>query len=1314
MTASCGEGERVRQRAGNEAARPAEWAIPGPDVLAGAAEVCRLLHAALPAFAWGRRVGSSWVVGPAPLPRRLPDDLTDSEHAGYLVRLAGLLSFLGAHGLGLCAEGVKLLGTRPGTRDTPWLALPPVPAWRAVAVPLVLGSATLRLAGREVSTGRAGETREGLEEALAEGLPARSVEAVSAVLRAAVGTRPSDALLLDLAGAAGIGERVARDLLGLAVPRELEPACGERLVATGSAADWIGRGAARRAPGETAFAEAGPPVSVEDGAPLLELAAALGPDPRAGVLRSLARGEVPAPVEGPPLVLLARGVDRWDERSLLGWERIPGVLEGVARVETRADAPPPWQGASLLVPRLGREEVSGLVHLPLASPPAFSRLWGALAEEASGDPARLLLAARQKARSFFSGSAGESSRRRGAAVPDIVLRAAALLGDDFPFAEAAAVAGSPPGRVARILEEACDDGVLVRSSRDGYRFADDEQRRRLTGGLSPVERVSGLARLEASGAGPARLLFARLSASAAPADVEEARRRMVDAVRSGRPAEAAALLRRAPPSAPDLGDPLLAAEVHASAGRMEEARAAAARVETGRALAEPANRRGELARLLARLGEAAKALELLPGTEDLDGRLARADLLLHLRREDEAARLLSGLEPGKGPFGARVHLLRAELHERRQELPEAERELQAVADCLDLFPDTPGLSDTRFTAGYLALGLGRPREAKAFFRAARDDAREPSKRADALFDLSVAATADGGLAEAETALEEALAIYSTTGERDRYLGALGQRAAVALRRSDARAARRDLDVVLAHDRMPGRGFQLLFALPLRQRLALADGDDVEGAEAFSEASVRLEECPEHPARREVLVLEGARLLASGLAAEALARLETAQPLPDARSGVEPLRVRLAASARRDLGRDPGSPATFDAPERELQEAEEGLSGGLPPAEAVRRVLGDRLDRPEGAVEVATRLLEWRGRFPSFFATPESAPLRELGLRAARRAGLDGASGRFAAVPEGERLAVRGPKAPADGPFVAEDASTREVMETVRRVAPHRISILVLGESGTGKELVAREVHRASRRPGPFVAVNVAALPEALAEAELFGAARGAFTGAERDRAGVIEASSGGTLFLDEIGDLSPLVQAKLLRVLQEREVRRLGETRTRAVDLRLVSATHRDLIRLASEGRFRDDLLYRIAGIAVTLPPLRERPRDLRALLERALAGTKVAPEARVALLSWPWPGNVRELLSAVEVARALAGAGGRVEKAHLPARLREERVSPAGGKGRYREAVDDAKRRVILETLAEAGGNRTRAAALLGLSRQSLLYEMKRLALAD
>ncbi len=1294
------------------AQRPA-WVIPGPDVFAGAAEVGRLLHASLPVFTWGRREGGAWALGPAPEPRPLPEELSDAEHAGFLVRLAGLLSFLGAHGLGLSAGGVRELGTRPGSRDVPWLASPPVPAWRALPAPVVLGVSALRFAGREAACGRSGEARRSLEEALGDGLPARSAEVVAAVLRAADGARPSDALLLDLARTGEVGERVALDLLGIAVPRELAPASGERLVAAGGVAEWVARGAVRRSPGETAFAEAGPPVSAEDGAPLLELAEAIGPDPRAEVLRALARGEAPASQSGPPLALLARDLDRWDPRSKRGWEELPRFAGGVTRIETRSDAPPPWQSVALLVPRLGREEISGLVHLPFSSPPAFSRFWEELASEASGDPARLLGAARQRARWFLAGPRRATASRRAATSVDIVLRAAALLGDGFLLAEAASVGGVSSERAAEVLEEACDGGALLRSARGAYRFTREEHRRRLESDLTRAERDSCLSRLEASGTAPLRLLLARLCARAEGSDVEDARRRLGEAVRSGRWEEAAALLARAPAAAPDFGEPLLAAQVHASAGRMEDARASAARIDVCRALVEPLERREGAARILARLGEGEKALALLPEVADRNVLLARAELLLLLRREPDAARLLDAIGAGQGP-AIRVHLLRAELHERRQEFAAAEAELEAVAAALAGSSDDPVPIDAGFTAGYLALGLGRPREARAFFRAARDEARTPSRKADALFDLSVAAAEDGALAEAEASLEESLALFSSLGERDRYLTALGQRVSLAVRRSDALAALGDLRTVLAHDRMPGRAFQLFFSIPLRQRLALADGDDADGAEAFAEARSRLEECAGHPAFREILVLEGARLLAGGSAAEALARLEEAEPQPDARSGVEPLRVRLVASARRDLNRTALSPPKIDAGERALLEAEERLGRALAPQPAARQALAGLLDRPEGPIVVATRLLEWQGRFPSFFAREESAPLRQLGLRAARRAGLDGAATRFQALAAAAARPEAGVASPPADSFVAEDASTREVFETVRRVAPHRISVLVLGESGTGKELVAREVHRASGRSGPFVAVNVAALPETLAEAELFGAVKGAFTGADRDRPGVVEASSGGTLFLDEIGDLSPQIQAKLLRVLQEREIRRLGETRTRAVDLRLVAATHRDLSRLASEGSFRGDLLYRIAGITVCLPPLRERPRDLRILLERALAGTPVAPEARAALLSWGWPGNVRELLSAVEVAKAMAGPGGRVEKGHLPPPLRVATATPAAGKGWYRETVDEAKRRVILEALAKSGGNRTQAAALLGLSRQSLLYEMKRLAITD
>ncbi len=1301
---------RGRGRAERGATRPPEWVVPAADVAAGAAEVARLVHPSLPELAWGRTAAGAFVTGPVPPPRSLPTDLSDAEHSAFLVRLAGLLSFLAAHGLGLSADGALALGAKPTTRDVPWLLSPPVPAWRAASVTAVLGGVALRLAGREPRFDRRGETRKSLAEALSDGLPVRTAEVVATVLRSDASARPSDALLLDLARPCGGSGKVALDLLGLVLPRELDGESGERLVATGPAAEWVARGAARRAPAEAAFSEAGPPESIEEGAPLLALADGLGPDPRADVLRALARGEAVAAVDGPPLVLLARGIDAWGAGAVDAWEAIPRALPGVVRVETRSDAPPPWQKASLVAPRLGREEVVGLVHLPHASPLAAGRLWTELAEEAAGDAGRLLRAARKKARAFLDGGAVRSASSR-TSHPEaaIVLEASALLGDGFPTEEAAAVSGVGAARVAEVLEEAVDEGTLSRTARGRHRFVDPLQRRRLAGSLRPAEKEAGLARLEATGPADGRLLLARLAAFGERREVVAAARlRFLEAARLGAAEEVLALLSRAPASDPDLGAPLLALETYAAAGRMEDARRVAERIDPRSMAPEPLARRVAAARLLARMGQDATALELLPDGADTEERLARAALLLDLRREAEADRLLQAIGVAAG--GARGCLLRAELHERRQELDRAERELLAAAEAFDGPSDEPGLLDARFTAGYLALELGRPREARAFFRAAHDEAREPARRADALYDLSVAAAAEGAHAEAERALDEALSLFSSLGESERYLSALGQRATLALGRSDAASAYRDLEVVLAHDRLPARGHQLLFSIPLRQRLALADGDDAEGADAYAEAAKVLRERPDHPARREVLVLEGARLLAAGSAAEALARLEEAAPLPDTRSVVEPLRRRLVASAHRDLGRPGTPPGGLYGDEATLLDAEERLGRGMPPPAAAWRVLARRLESPDGPVAIATRLLEWRGRFPQAFAGPDGAALRDLGERAARRAGLERAAARLAAGAERpgrrEERASRG-----GGPgLVAEDAATRELFETARKVAATRLSVLVLGESGTGKEVVAREIHRTSGRPGPFVAVNVAALAESLAEAELFGAARGAYTGAERDRAGVVEASSGGTLFLDEIGDLSPPVQAKLLRVLQEKEVRRLGETRTRPVDLRLVTATHRDLERLCAEGRFREDLYYRIAQLSLTLGPLRERPRDLRALLDGALEGTPLAPEARAALLSWRWPGNVRELLSAVESARALAGPGERIEKGHLPPALRDGPGPVVEQAGRYRTAVDEARRRVILEALAEAGGNRTRAAALLGLSRQSLLYEMKRL----
>jgi transcriptional regulator with PAS, ATPase and Fis domain len=285
-----------------------------------------------------------------------------------------------------------------------------------------------------------------------------------------------------------------------------------------------------------------------------------------------------------------------------------------------------------------------------------------------------------------------------------------------------------------------------------------------------------------------------------------------------------------------------------------------------------------------------------------------------------------------------------------------------------------------------------------------------------------------------------------------------------------------------------------------------------------------------------------------------------------------------------------------------------------------------------------------------------------------------------------------------------------------RIAAQNVTVFVSGESGTGKEKIARAVHRLSPRcEGPFLAINVAAFPEALLEDELFGHVRGAFTGADRDRAGLFEAAHGGTIFLDEIGDLPLSLQAKLLRVLQEREIKRVGENRFRAVDVRLVSATARSLERAVEEGAFREDLYYRIKVATLALPPLRDRGADVallaRHFLDRSAAeygkgSLKLTSAASSALRACRWPGNVRQLENTIREAVALADAGATLDRddfSGLPA-VRDD------AKGSYRERVDAFRRRTVEEALARSAGNRTHAARDLGLTRQALLYLIREL----
>jgi len=323
----------------------------------------------------------------------------------------------------------------------------------------------------------------------------------------------------------------------------------------------------------------------------------------------------------------------------------------------------------------------------------------------------------------------------------------------------------------------------------------------------------------------------------------------------------------------------------------------------------------------------------------------------------------------------------------------------------------------------------------------------------------------------------------------------------------------------------------------------------------------------------------------------------------------------------------------------------------------------------------------------------------------------------------ERRAVNAPCAYSMPEMLGESHAWREVCEALPRVATSELPVLVLGETGTGKELVARALHALSPRPnGQFVAHNCGATPDSLIESELFGHTRGAFTGAVADRIGLFEAADGGTLFLDEIGDASPLLQMKLLRVLQEGEARRVGDTRVRRVDVRVVSATHRGLDEAVRGGAFRADLLYRLNAVALRLPPLRDRGDDVLLLSEyflaRAAARLGVAPPALAPSLvdrlrRHPWPGNVRELGNACGYAMLVAGARGEVSPDHWPPGAFATALSSTAVRGLHAETRALEERR-LREVLERTRWNKSQAARVLGLSRQGLLKKLRRYGLTS
>ncbi len=286
----------------------------------------------------------------------------------------------------------------------------------------------------------------------------------------------------------------------------------------------------------------------------------------------------------------------------------------------------------------------------------------------------------------------------------------------------------------------------------------------------------------------------------------------------------------------------------------------------------------------------------------------------------------------------------------------------------------------------------------------------------------------------------------------------------------------------------------------------------------------------------------------------------------------------------------------------------------------------------------------------------------------------------------------------------------ELLRAIEEVGPSDLPVIIQGETGTGKELVAKALHRVSLRSrgGPMIAVNCGAIPDTLLESELFGHVKGAFTGAERDRRGRFELADGGTIFLDEIGELSPSLQVKLLRVLQEGAFERVGGERTISVDARLVCATNRDLYGEVVKGRFRSDLFYRLFVIPITVPPLRERGSDIALLAEHFLRQQRrergrqeaaLSPEALAVLQRHLWPGNVRELQNAMTYGMMRAG-GGMIGVQHLPETVLDGRRDTGRASLRRRNRLS---REVVLDALWACSGNRTRAAELLGVSRSTL-----------
>jgi len=1283
-------------------------------------ELLPLAHATLPAPDAVERDGPWLVVRRRTPPGRpVRDGRVPRELAApLLLQAAAALAFFGAHGFALSEE--DLAGARWDRAEDSarlWLARSPAPAAaespaRPAAVLAAFLDRLLRRGGRIADREAAALAR---RLALPEVACRRAEAALAEVYRA----------FASLAGESG---RLAR-LRTIGSAGELLRPAAERAVLESGRAALEGRFAFARI-----FPARGAPLS--PGSVL-----SLDPPPGGAAeacrrLRELAERDVSAG----PAVWIAAGVEGWDEisrRALdMAARSLPAELD-LRRLPLRPPAP--------RHPDEWRREI----FVPCGSVAASLRFYERLSEEAGEDPeagARIAEAAVASGTwaAFVSDAAGQ------APVPENL--AAAARRSSRPKREGL------DSEIEELLSRGDPAAALAAAERGRRRFP----------------HRSDEAWFE---------IAARFAAAAAALPPWLARIEAERQLAGGRPAESRALFERVASdeaaSAPDRRRcALRAAEVSARLEGASEAGRRAAAWRAGFPDAPSAERLRALrleAAGLARRGDRPAAHALLdeadrlalaarmPEPARIENALARAAALsLEGRFEEEAAVYerwrAAALSSGDDALAARFVSQEAlGLGDRRRFGQAAARLEEALA----VLRDDPAerarisidLAATLFHAGRPARCRQLLDDAVSLAAAAgRRDLLRIARSNRVEIDL---ARADWDAASA--AARELFGEAERDGDELWLLVALHHRGRIALGRGDlARAAE---DNARARALAAKLGDRLeVGELWLEEGDRLAYAADVEGAQAAWEraaadppdrcdteraAAERLEELswrdrggPPEDAREAL-----ARELAAGDYASAARAARWRSLL-----GEGALPPGLASSAERVLRAGggglladrvfggvtgDGAPARVDVvPVETMRRLREAIASGLSGRDGAERLaeagiggleLFDsegnavlRLGPSAGTGGIARDLAAGQARYR--MVLPRDTP-EPLGAAAAMLV---------------ETLLFRAAPAAAGGDGFAEgwrrlgvvtgDASMEEPWRRLQRFAARHVTVLVRGESGSGKEAVARAVHALSpRSSGPFVAVNVPAIPAALVESELFGHARGAFTGAERDRAGLLEEAARGTIFFDEIGDLAIGLQAKLLRALQEGEIRRLGENRPRRIDARVVSATSRDLAREVEAGRFREDLFYRLHVAVIALPPLRERGRDVLRLArhfldafgrEGAPGGLRLSPEAAAELAAHAWPGNVRELQNAMAQAAALADGEGVVAPAHLPEAVR--RARPRGSGESYRSRLDAHRRGMISDALARAGGNRSLAARDLGLSRQALRYLMRELNVAS